>query len=117
MGRFGGRAIQFEVCAPGITAGFAERKEVECDHISVMNATAEDAMDSRIAIDPAICHGQACIKGARIPVHQVLPMLACGDTIEDLLLPYPALTRADILACFDYGASLAEEQVKPIDAL
>ena len=35
-------------------------------------------MDSRVAIDPAICHGQACIKGARIPVHQILPMLACG---------------------------------------
>jgi uncharacterized protein (DUF433 family) len=46
-------------------------------------------MDNRITIDPKVCHGQACIKGTRIPVHQILPMLANGDTIEDLLLEYP----------------------------
>jgi hypothetical protein len=27
----------------------------------------------RISIDPTICHGQACVKGTRIPVHQVRP--------------------------------------------
>ncbi|HHT9116568.1 MAG TPA: DUF433 domain-containing protein, partial [Candidatus Wunengus californicus] len=26
-------------------------------------------MDKRISIDTKICHGQACIKGTRIPVH------------------------------------------------
>ena len=74
-------------------------------------------MDSRISIDPAICHGQACIKGTRIPVHQILRMLASGDSIEELLQQYPSLTRDDILACFEYGASLAEEQVTPLDLL
>jgi uncharacterized protein (DUF433 family) len=44
-------------------------------------------------------------------------MLAHGDTIEDLLQEYPSLTRADILACLDYAASLAEEQVTPLEAL
>lgn len=42
-------------------------------------------MGHRITIDPKVCHGQACIKGTRIPVHQILQMLANGDTIEDLL--------------------------------
>jgi uncharacterized protein (DUF433 family) len=74
-------------------------------------------MDNRIAIDPKVCHGQACIKGTRIPVHQILRMLASGDTIEDLLLEYPSVTREDILACFDYAASLAEEQVTPLEVL
>ena len=74
-------------------------------------------MDSRISIDPPICHGQACIKGTRIPVHQILRMLASGDSIEELLQQYPSLTRDDILACFEYGASLAEEQVTPLDLL
>ena len=73
-------------------------------------------MDNRITIDPKVCHGQACIQGTRIPVHQILRMLANGDTIEDLLQEYPSLTRADILACFDYAASLAEEQVTPLEA-
>jgi len=44
-------------------------------------------------------------------------MLAHGDTIEDLLQEYPSVTREDILACFDYAASLAEEQVTPLEVL
>ena len=74
-------------------------------------------MDNRITIDPKVCHGQACIKGTRMPVHQILRMLAHGDTIEDLLQEYPSVTREDILACFDYAASLAEEQVTPLEVL
>jgi uncharacterized protein (DUF433 family) len=73
-----------------------------------------DVPFERISIDPKICHGQACIKGTRIPVHQMIRMLANGDTIEDLLAEYPSLTREDILACLDYAAELAEEQVTPI---
>jgi len=70
----------------------------------------------RISIDPRICHGQACVKGTRIPVHQIVRMLANGDTIEGLLAEYPSLTRADVMACLDYAAELAEEQVTPIPA-
>jgi len=62
-------------------------------------------------------NGQACIKGTRIPVHQILRILANGDTIEDLLQEYPSVTREDILACLDYAASLAEEQVTPLEVL
>ncbi|HDL20820.1 MAG TPA: DUF433 domain-containing protein [Nitrospirae bacterium] len=74
-------------------------------------------MFERISIDPKVCHGQACIKGTRIPVHQILHMLANGDTIEDLLEEYPSLKREDILSCIDYGASLAEEQVVPDEVI
>ncbi len=74
-------------------------------------------MDKRITIDSKVCHGQACIKGTRIPVYQILGMLANGDTIEDLLEEYPSLTREDILACLDYAALLAEEQVTPLEAV
>jgi uncharacterized protein (DUF433 family) len=68
----------------------------------------------RISIDSKICHGQACIKDTRIPVHQIIRMMANGDTVEDLLAEYPSLSREDILACLDYAAELAEEQVTPI---
>ena len=74
-------------------------------------------MYERISIDPKVCHGQACVKGTRIPVHQVVRMLANRDTIEELLQDYPSLTREDILACLDYAASLAEEQVTPLEAI
>jgi uncharacterized protein (DUF433 family) len=42
----------------------------------------------RISIDPTICHGQACVKGTRIPVHQIVRMLANDDTVEELLAEY-----------------------------
>ncbi len=71
----------------------------------------------RISINPNICHGQACVKGTRIPVHQIVRMLANDDTVEDLLAEYPSLTREDIMACLDYAAELAEEQVTPLQAV
>ena len=57
------------------------------------------------------------IKGTRIPVHQIVRILANGDEIEDLIKEYPSLTREDILACLDYVASLAEEQITPLEEL
>ena len=71
----------------------------------------------RITINPRICHGQACVTGTRIPVHQIVRMLANGDTAEDLLRDYPSLSREDIMACLQYAAELAEEQVSPIELL
>jgi len=41
-------------------------------------------------------------------------MLANGDTVDDLLAEYPSLAREDVMACLDYAADLAEEQVTPI---
>jgi len=72
-------------------------------------------MHERIYIDSNICHGQACVKGTRIPVHQILGMLANGDTVEALLEAYPSLQRDDIAACLNYAATLTEEQVTPLE--
>ena len=71
-------------------------------------------MYERISIDPKVCHGQARIVGTRIPVHQIVGMLADGDTIEELLEDYPSLECKDIFACLNYAVALAEEQVTPI---
>jgi uncharacterized protein (DUF433 family) len=71
----------------------------------------------RISVNSKICHGQACIKGTRIPVHQIIRMLANGDQIKQLLEDFPSLSAEDIYACLDYAASLAEEQITPIDRL
>ena len=76
----------------------------------------ENVPFDRISVDPGVCHGQACVKGTRMPVHQVVRMLANGDSIEELLVEYPSLSREDVLACLDYAAELAEEQVTPIPA-
>src|SRR5436189_6426135 len=79
-------------------------------------ADSQLTMHGRISINPKVCHGQACIKGTRIPVHQIFRMLANGDSVESLLRAYPSVHREDILACFDYAASLAEEEVTPLES-
>ena len=48
-------------------------------------------------------------------MHQIVHMLANGDTIEDLLHEYPSLHREDILSSLDYAACLTEELVTPIE--
>jgi uncharacterized protein (DUF433 family) len=63
-------------------------------------------MLERIFIDPRVCHGQACIKGTRIPVCQIVRMLANGETLDTLLQAYPTIQREDILACLEYAAAL-----------
>lgn len=74
-------------------------------------------MSDRISVDPNVCHGQACIRGTRIPVHQIVGMLAHGDTIEGLLEDYPSLTREDVLAALDYAASVTEEEVTDLEPI
>ena len=56
----------------------------------------------RISVNPNICHGQACVKGTRIPVHQIIRMLASGDRIDQLLDDYPSLKVEDIYACLAF---------------
>jgi len=70
---------------------------------------------NRIWIDPKVCHGQACIKGTRIPAHQIVGVLANGDTFDSLLKAYPNITQEDIRACLEYAAWLAEEQISPLE--
>lgn len=68
----------------------------------------------RLASDPAICGGQVCVKGTRIPASLILGALAGGDTIDDLLRGYPGMTREDVAAILAYGARLATERIVPL---
>lgn len=63
-------------------------------------------MSERIVIDPDICNGRPVVRGTRISAQTVLELLAAGDSIEDLLADYPALTREDVQACLDYASRL-----------
>ena len=60
----------------------------------------------RIAIDPAICNGRPTIGGTRITAQSVVEFLSAGDSIDDVLDEFPALTREDVLACLAYSAKL-----------
>jgi uncharacterized protein (DUF433 family) len=57
-------------------------------------------------MNPDICNGKPVIKGTRIAVQTVLEFTAAGDSLEDVLDEYPALTREDVQACLDYASRL-----------
>jgi len=65
----------------------------------------------QITVDPSVCHGQACIRGTRIPASVVLDNLAAGVSVDDILKSYPSLTRDAIQAAVGYAAELARERV------
>ena len=58
----------------------------------------------RITIDPAIHHGDPCIKGTRVPVSVIAGSIADGDTPEQLLAAYPQLTAEDIRAALNFAS-------------
>jgi len=64
----------------------------------------------RIAANPDVCHGKACIKGTRIPVSVILDNLAAGETEASILKSYPSLIHEDIQAAIAYAAELAKER-------
>ncbi|MBI3411877.1 MAG: DUF433 domain-containing protein [Planctomycetes bacterium] len=68
---------------------------------------------SRITIDPAICHGKPTIRGLRYPVETILELLSSGMTTDDILADYEDLERDDILAVFAYAARLS--QIKKVE--
>jgi uncharacterized protein (DUF433 family) len=65
----------------------------------------------RITVDPRVCHGQPCIRGLRIMVHQVLDLLAegvpPGEVIEK---DFPDLTLEDIRAAIAYANRLVKNE-------
>ncbi len=65
----------------------------------------------RIVTDPSVCHGQACIRGTRIPVAVVLDNLAVRLDMTDLLASYPSLKPEDIYAVLSYSAEITRERV------
>jgi uncharacterized protein (DUF433 family) len=58
----------------------------------------------RISMDPAVHHGDPCIKGTRVPVSVIVGSVAEGDSVDALLADYPTITREDIQAALKFAA-------------
>jgi uncharacterized protein (DUF433 family) len=94
--------LRYEVAlfdAPGDMAWSQARRSEIRDSIQVwfiayLLVYDQSVMDWKayITVDPAVCHGKACIKGTRIPAAVVRANLAAGVAREDLLRSYPSLT-------------------------
>jgi len=62
----------------------------------------------RITINPDICHGKPTIRNMRYPVEMVLDLLASGMTNKEIMDDYPAIEKADILACLQFASQLTK---------
>ena len=69
-----------------------------------------------ITVDPMVCHGQACVRGMRIPASVILDNLAAGVAHAEILASYPGLTEIAIRASLAYAADLAAERVLALPA-
>jgi len=75
----------------------------------------EEKLLNRITVNPKIMAGKPIIKGTRIPVEQVLRLLAQNITPEQILKDYPHLTKDDIMAALLYAAKITgKEEVYPV---
>ena len=64
-----------------------------------------------IAVDPAVMLGKPVIAGTRIPVELILEKLGAGETVDELLLDYPQLTREAVQAAFRYAVQVLRNDI------
>jgi uncharacterized protein (DUF433 family) len=69
-----------------------------------------------ITVDPAICHGNACIKGTRVMVSVVMDNLAAGFTVDEIIQSYPSLSRETVQSAIAYAAELTRERIVAMSA-
>ena len=74
-------------------------------------------MDSRLMIDPNVCHGKPVVRGTRVLVSTILGALGAGDSIEDLLEDYPNITKEDIEAALEFASQLSDYQTSAYEAV
>ena len=58
----------------------------------------------RIVLDPAIHHGEPCIRGTRVPLSVIVGSVADGDTPQQIIDAWPQLTGDDIKAALKFAA-------------
>ena len=64
-----------------------------------------------VSIDPDIHHGEACIKGTRIPVRTIVGSLADGMTSAEILQSYPQLSNQHVQAALAYAAEVLRHEL------
>ena len=74
-------------------------------------------MNSRITIDPQVCHGKPVIKNTRVLVRNILSDLAAGIPHSEIIANYPSITEEDIKAALEFGSELANFEIISYESL
>lgn len=64
----------------------------------------------RVASEPSVRGGEACIRGTRVPVSVIVACLALGDDTTKIISEYPQLQPADIQAALAYAADVLHQE-------
>ena len=77
----------------------------------------QPADTSRIVVDSSIHFGKPCVKGSRIPVHDVLELIQEGISFNTIVENYyPDLDIDDIKACAKYATDLVRSEEIHVDS-
>jgi len=68
-------------------------------------------MFERIAFNPNVMGGRACIRGMRITVSLVVNLFANGMSADEIVREYPDLEPEDVREALAYASALANEEV------
>ncbi|MGB8012347.1 MAG: DUF433 domain-containing protein [Terriglobales bacterium] len=71
--------------------------------------------ESRIVRNPQVCGGEAAFRDTRVTLRTVLASLAAGDSVENILVDFPALKAEDVHAAIAFAAASASEDL-PVPA-
>jgi uncharacterized protein (DUF433 family) len=60
----------------------------------------------KIVINPDVCNGQPSFEGTRITAQTILEFLGAGDSPEEIVRQYPALTEEDVREAVRFSSRL-----------
>ena len=88
-------------------------KSTEHSNINAIFANQFQTMNwqQHISSNPSVLYGKPVIVNTRIPVDLILEKLGAGQTNEDLLKAYPAISLESIHACFLFAAESLKSEI------
>jgi uncharacterized protein (DUF433 family) len=68
-----------------------------------MTAEQKRRLDEVVWVDPNRMSGVPCFRGTRVPIQSLIDLLEGGETVDQFLELYPAVTRQQVLAVLDFA--------------
>ena len=68
-----------------------------------MTASQRAALESAIWTDAQRMSGTPCFRNTRVPVQSLIDFLEGGETIDEFLILYPAVSREQIVTVLDFA--------------
>ena len=69
-----------------------------------MTADQKARLEEAVWVNPQRMSGGPCFRSTRVPVQSLIDFLEAGETIDQFLNVYPAITRQQALAVLDFAS-------------